>query len=189
VVIDWPEELFNSIESPIAEVAPALKRERPLIDANPGLGLGLILVDEAGARYTSKAGGTASHRPEESGYFVPLNSEDVSDEGRFMSFEQKGMLEEFFCGENGPWKGHCHSGIDEATADFIDSVLARSQATSWIKVDRTCLTKSNEAWVYVLVQEQKDDLQNISAGQGVLVWQNSKTVKQLCTVCDDTADA
>jgi len=161
------------MESPIAEVVQAPQKERPLIDANPGLGLGLILLDQSGARYTSQVGGYACNRPEEIGYYVPLNSQDVSADGRFVAFEQKGMLDDFFFGEDGPWKGHCHRGIDDNTAEFVDSVLARTEATSWIKVDRTCMAQSNEAWIYVQVQERKEPMQNFSAGRAVLVWQNS----------------
>ena len=86
-------------------------------------------------------------------------------------------------------------GVSAEIADVIDEVLASKRSTSFVKVDRTRLGDSWEAWVYVLigspgeadlvVGDQVEAAAEASAGtyfgplqgfghvRGVLTWENS----------------
>lgn len=64
--------------------------------------------------------------------------------------------------------------IDDQRADAIDALLKGYGFTKGIAVDRTRLSESEEAWVYVTV-EPLDGVMYSGFGpsRGVLVWENS----------------
>ena len=89
---------------------------------------------------------------------------------------QESLLIAHFTGPK--WEGWCSEGIDEATAEHVDHILSLSPETSYLKVDRTRLDDSREAWIYVNVFEPTGDpdsarISGFGKCKGVLVWGNS----------------
>ena len=113
---------------------------KPQINLDCLTDLGLIILKPSGVLYGNQTGGYSCTQSSAEGYFVPLNVEGINLE------EQ---IHKYFIGEK--WKGCCADGIDEETADFIDQVLIQSGFTDYIKVDRSKLNLSHEAWVYVTI--------------------------------------
>ena len=140
----------------------------PTIDLSNSKGLGIILITETNIAYSNQVGGTACLHPSQKGFYLPLIDEMV---------EQEEALTGFFSGKK--WKGACSSGIDDETADFVDSVLEKSNHTKILKVDRSELQNSCEAWVRVNIDLSKDDfeeykfLRDIKVDKGILTWMNS----------------
>ena len=112
---------------------------KPRVSLYHSYGLGLIILAPSGVMYTNQAGGHSCMQPEEEGFFAPLHNEFD---------QQEKMLLEFFT------KRNPYTYVDIAGADFIDSVLDLSVITRFLKVDRTRLSDSMEAWVYVDVGTQ-----------------------------------
>ena len=148
----------------------------PIIDLMFSNGIGVILLVSSGVRYHNQAGGSACRQPTAEGVYVPLWEETI---------DQEGMLHEHFF-EGPKWQGGCMNGIDMEDADIIDQVLDRSLHTRYIKVDRTRLKESYEAWIFVDVLTQPDGnaksssadipdflMAGFGACKGVLVWANS----------------
>lgn len=98
---------------------------------------------------------------------MPL-SDDLTDQVQW--------LEDFFTGPK--WVGGCSNGIDHETADFIDQLFTTTPHLERLRVDRTQLSQSHEAWIYVDVLAITEDvyLQTIlgfGPRKGVLTWPNS----------------
>lgn len=110
------------------------------------VGLGLIILGPSGVMYSNQAGGTCCLQPQDEGFFVPLHDEVLG---------QERMLLDYFLQPEAP--SAAPEGFDLKTADFIDEVLGISQSTRFLKVDRTKLRDSVEAWVYVEVSEQPEE--------------------------------
>lgn len=127
--------------------------------------LSVILIKETGVIYTNQVGGHSCSHPEIEGALIPIN-------GRSVYYENK--LYQYFTGhKHGGW---CESGIDNEDADFIDKILheLRYENKSYtddnccnLKVDRSKLEESMEAWVYVTFTNGDESL------CGVLTWENS----------------
>lgn len=141
--------------------------EKPLIQLFCFEGIGVIVSCQSGVRYSNQTGGYACLFPEIEGVFAPLTN---------LVFNQREKLNKFFTGTK--WGGYCYKGIDEETADFIDSVLIESPQTEILRVDREKLRESHEAWIYVLILEGRGDIDlqevyGFAVGHGVLTWLNS----------------
>jgi len=66
------------------------------------------------------------------------------------------------------------TGIDTQRADEIDAVLTGYGFTKKITVDRTRLSESEEAWVYVTLEPLDYGLYSgLGSCRGILVWNNS----------------
>ena len=91
--------------------------------------LGLILLRPSGVRYSNQVGGTACFHFEEEGYYVPVA-------------EKAQALAQLFT------SGACGEGLVASEADKIDEVLVTLRL-QFLKVDRSRLKNSCEAWVYV----------------------------------------
>lgn len=133
-----------------------------------GPGLGLIILQPSGAFYTLETGGYACYHALAEGVFVPLHRETDDD--------QEMLLTAHFTGPK--WEGWCDEGIDEDTAEYVNYVLSLSPSTSYLKVDRTRLDDSREAWIFVNVSEPTGDpdvarISGFGQCKGVLVWGNS----------------
>jgi len=132
-----------------------------------GPGLGLIILQPSGAFYELETGGYACDHALAEGVFVPLHRETEDD--------QESLLLAHFTGPK--WEGWCSEGIDEATGEYVNYVLSLSPVTSFLKVDRTRLDDSREAWIYVNVHEPTGDavprISGFGKCKGVLVWGNS----------------
>jgi hypothetical protein len=128
-------------------------------------GLGLVVFLPTRVFYTRQVGGISCAHPEAQGVYVLLR-----DHAR--------ELEAYFIGPK--WGGLCTGGIDDETADFIDAFLDSTglPGLRFIRVDRTRLQDSREAWVYVDVDEQFSGakcapIENLGAAKGILTWPNS----------------
>ncbi|EQA72902.1 DUF6210 family protein [Leptospira noguchii] len=134
---------------------------RPIIRLWGMENIGLIIEYQTGIIYSNQTGGYACLQPEVEGFLVPL--EDLENK-----IQQS--LQEYFTGPK--WRSWCH---DEETADFIDSLL---KPFYYLKVNRSKLLQSHEAWIYMELLLQKGDLEyQIYSGflekSGILTWGNS----------------
>ncbi|AAN48906.1 DUF6210 family protein [Leptospira interrogans] len=137
---------------------------RPIIRLWGMENIGLIIEYQTGIIYSNQTGGYACLQPEVEGVLVPL--EDLENK-----IQQS--LQKYFTGPK--WRSWCNDGIDEETADFIDSLL---KPFYYLKVNRSKLLQSHEAWIYMELLLQKGDLEyQIYSGflekSGILTWGNS----------------
>ncbi len=116
---------------------------KPLIRLYNSQGVGVIILCPSGVLYSNQAGGLSCLQPEIEGVYVPLACEPI---------DQEEMLEQYFTGPK--WLGCCSNGIDDEDANEIDRILGLSLPTRFIKVDRSQLKDSCEAWVYVNIAAQ-----------------------------------
>jgi hypothetical protein len=139
---------------------------QPLIRLWSLNGVGLIIAHPSGVRYSNQVGGYANFHPSIEGVFVPVMEPEV---------DQQTRLYRHFIGPK--WQGHCYGGIDEETADFVDGVLDLSSSTKRIRVDRSRLQESEEAWIFVVFTAAPEDsyalFTDFPSGAGVLTWANS----------------
>ena len=126
--------------------------------------VGLIIPSSSGVIYQNQTGGYSCLQDSAEGIFVPLDCEPI---------DHYGALNHFFF--KGKWAGYCATGIDAETADFIDTTLARLPGHSGIKVDRSRLAESHEAWVHVTLADPASTglLQGFDAVHRILTWPNS----------------
>lgn len=124
---------------------------------------GLIIPWRSGVIFQQQAGGYSCLQDTLEGVFVPLDD--------FAGHAQE--LHRFFTGPK--WGGNCARGIDTETADFIDSTLGQIPGHSTIKVDRTRLAESHEAWIHVSLADPASTglLEGFSPGSAILTWPNS----------------
>lgn len=144
-----------------------MEAETPLVNLLGAAGIGIIVLHKSGVRYSNQTGGCSCLHPEVEGIYVPLVDELVNQEKE---------LEDFFTGPK--WQGWCSVRIDTETADFIDAVLQKSPYTCNIRVDRSRLEASHEAWVYVTIptiskSPEITELVGFSEGVAILTWSNS----------------
>ncbi|MFT4251280.1 MAG: DUF6210 family protein [Caulobacter sp.] len=131
-------------------------------------GMGIIVSHPTGVLVTNQAGGYACAHPSLEGFYLPL----VSAGSPVLA-----ALDQHF--HTGKWGGHCHSGFDAETADFMDELFARESSSKGLKVDRERLAECLEAWVHVIFDETAFDpgvgavLEPPSQGAGVVTWPNS----------------
>jgi hypothetical protein len=114
--------------------------------------LGLIIKAPTGVRYSNQSGGFACEHPETEGFFVPLRTRA----GRSELTTLAGVF-------RGAW-----NRLDDVQADAADGALRRHGITS-IRVDRSMLSESREAWVHVIVLADDKDfvpLGCIRGGEG-----------------------
>jgi hypothetical protein len=124
--------------------------------------LGLILIRETGVIIQNQTGGVACIQSEIEGIYVPLWS-DAHE------------IEDFFAESSG-----CLNGLNQAQADFLEEFLHRDghKGLSFLRIDRTRLEQSLEAWVYVKVTEPDGDprinlVEGFGETNGILTWSNS----------------
>jgi hypothetical protein len=76
------------------------------------------------------------------------------------------------------WNGS-HPGLKEEDADFIDNLLQRVRLFPAIRVDRSRLAESHEAWVHVTIAGEEPGPHPVFEGFGpyprpeILTWPNS----------------
>lgn len=123
-------------------------------------GPGLILPASTGVVYTNQTGGNACKQPEQEGVFVPLDVSEAAD----VAIAEMALDAHY---------------LRDGSADAVDEVLARYPETAFMKVDRTMLGESMEAWIYVVLDRDPTfvaaagDGQGSPASRGVLTWWNS----------------
>jgi hypothetical protein len=135
--------------------------------------VGLILCRPSGVVYTNQAAGILCLHPEVEGVFCPLPVRP----GRA---ELYALTQHF----KGPWNSLTQEDADveyriltEEDADVVDRILRRN-GHDYLKVDRTKLSDSYEAWVYVRTAAAAkfgphETFVEFGECQGVLTWPNS----------------
>jgi hypothetical protein len=151
---------------------------KPIIRLYENSGAGLIISCKSGVLISNQTGGTACRQPEMEGVYVPLR--DPSEERLLLGASLEDQLIGYFTGAKHEGSGAVR-GIDAEDADFIDGLLKTFNANRALKVDRAHLSKSHEAWVYVLISRDEDDNPGIGLfanfgpypRRGILTWCNS----------------
>jgi len=155
------------------------RTRQPIIRLDDCVGTALVVTHPTGVVYVNQAGGTSFLQPHVEGALVPFGN-DVALEGNTLMSSQL-ALAAFFEGPKHRGAG-ATAGLDEEDADAIDAILADVRAGSWIKVDRSRLKDSMEAWVHVKIMDESGDspwLTGLCGGfdpyprAGVLIWMNS----------------
>ena len=126
----------------------------------------LIIEYPSGVFYENQCGGVACCQAELEGVLVPLGlaPEDVE---RFMTSPLAGAAR-----------------LDVELADMIDGILASVFFAKYIRVDRSRLSDSCEAWVFVVAETPEDSAfqlygpyfgapRGFGTVRGVLTWPNS----------------
>ncbi len=131
---------------------------KPTIRLSQTDSLGLIILMKTGVLVSNQTGGYSCLQSEAEGVYVPLGK-DARE------------LEEFFSDVN-------YVGLDEKMADHIDGILVRDAITRFLRVDRSRLEESHEAWVFVDMLAVDGDpgaplISGFSATKGILTWPNS----------------
>lgn len=147
---------------------------KPTIELWEHQGIGLIVELPTGVVYSNQTGGFSCLQPSLEGAFLPLGAEPSLAEN--LSAEDK-LLAYF----EGPKHGGAGAtqGLDAEDADFIDGVLAEFHLGELVRVDRTRLAESHEAWVRVLLLGEGSLEPGFFHGLGpyprdaVLTWLNS----------------
>lgn len=131
---------------------------KPIIDLINFDGLGLIISFPSGVIYTNQVGGYACLHPEIEGVFFPL------------AVKHKKILFALESHFRGDW-----NHLQAKDADVVDKLL-RSEDFGHLKVDRSKLKESFEAWIYVEVGDLTRTFPLISGfgkTKGILTWANS----------------
>ena len=125
--------------------------------------LALIVPTSSNIVYRTQTGGHACLPSQMEGYLVPFAGED------------NGKCDRLLAHFSGPkWGGWCAEFIDAETADVIDSVLADAPGRNQVRVDRTKLNLSWEAWVHVRMEGPlRGLLEHDVPSEAVLTWPNS----------------
>jgi hypothetical protein len=133
-------------------------KQKPIIDLFKFDSLGLIILFPSGVIYTNQVGGYACLHPEIEGIFLPL------------SIGHKKVLFALQQHFNGSW-----NHIEKSDAEIVDKLLHNDEFR-FIKVDRTKLEESFEAWIYVEIEKLSETLpllKGFGKAKGILTWQNS----------------
>ena len=125
--------------------------------------LALIVPASTSMVYRNQTGGHACLPSQIEGYLIPFSGEHSGKRDRLLSY---------FAGPK--WGGWCAECIDEETADVIDSILADMPDRDQIRVDRTKLNVSWEAWVHVKIDGPLLGLlEHELPSEAILTWPNS----------------
>ncbi len=133
----------------------------PKIDLSFFQELGVVICYPSGVFYSNQAAGFGCLHPEQEGVFCPLPVEPGRAELHALSHHFKG-----------PW-----SSITQEDADVVDGILRRN-GHQYMKVDRSRLSDSYEAWVDVLMADNAgsklvEPFTGFGECKGVLTWPNS----------------
>jgi hypothetical protein len=121
-----------------AKVPVVSEAKSPLVHLDDFPDLGLLIKAPTGIRYTTQAAGLSCEHPESEGFFVPLRT----SVGRPELATITGLFRGFW----GPLTG--------VEAGAVNRALHRHGFGS-IRVDRSMLAQSREAWVHVMVAAQE----------------------------------
>lgn len=148
----------------------------PRIKLFDHVGLGLIISWPTGVIYTNQTGGTANLASEMEGAFVPLRNDCTLPDHVLIS--PANDLWDYFTSPRRSGTGAIDS-LEPEDADFIDDLLRQASLFPVLRVDRTRLTDSHEAWVHVVISGDEPNPVPLFEGftpyprSGVLTWQNS----------------
>lgn len=133
-------------------------KQKPIVELLDLDDLGIIILFPSGVIFTNQVAGYGCLHPEAEGVFIPLS---VGHKKILFALQQH---------FNGNWQH-----IEETDAQIVDRLL-RSDGFEFIKVDRTKLEESFEAWIYVNVAEISETfplLKGFGEAKGILTWANS----------------
>ncbi len=125
--------------------------------------LALIVPASSQIVYRNQTGGHACLPSQIEGYLIPFAG------------AHSGKCERLFAHFTGPkWGGWCAEFIDAETANVIDSILADAPGRDQVRVDRTKLNVSWEAWVHVRIEGPLLGLlEHDVPSEAILTWPNS----------------
>lgn len=115
----------------------------------------LLIPAETGVEYGNQTRGMCCNHRTQEGFLVPLT----------MAYAE---------GFN-DWHGKlCTEELTDEGADMIDAWLARNWETQWLKVDRSRLELSEEAWVYLkaIAEPTIHDWDGFIVDSAILIWEN-----------------
>jgi hypothetical protein len=129
--------------------------------------LALIISEPSGVFYYNQVGGVSCQHPEEEGVLV------------FVGDVFNGLYDEISMYRYNQWE------FQKKDADYLDQLFKRK--LKFVKVDRTRLKDSMEAWIHVVFEHglpkpNRDSLQSLQnniyfsgfeSRRGVLTWDNS----------------
>jgi hypothetical protein len=129
--------------------------------------LGLIISMPSGVFYYNQCGGIACSQNYEEGIFSFIREATHTLYKNIAEYTENFM-----------------DGLKEEDAIYIDSLLSKHRETKFLSVDRSRLSESMEAWIYVNINQdkileiQKTDRMNtafkgFTSTHGVLTWENS----------------
>ncbi|MEO0599127.1 MAG: DUF6210 family protein [Chloroflexota bacterium] len=120
--------------------------KKPVILLYDMVGIGVIVTYPSQVYYANQVCGIACLHKAHPGVLVPL-VDPIHD--------QEKMLYDYFTG-TAYMQGRTlpRPYFDDGDADFVDDVLQKSMYTNFLKVDRTQLNNSFEAWVHVELKTQ-----------------------------------
>lgn len=136
----------------------SVENKKPFVELVGFDGIGLIISFPSGVIYTNQVGGFGCFHPEMEGFFVPLS---LGHKNILFALQQH-------------FKGNWHH-IENSDADIIDKLL-RTDEFEFVKVDRSKMNESFEAWIYIDIEQLSRDLQLLNGfgnTKGVLTWMNS----------------
>jgi Family of unknown function (DUF6210) len=119
-----------------------------VVNLYDSIGTGLIVSWPTGISYSNQTGGYACFHPCHEGVFVPLGNDMALDPPKLLGIEDE--LFAYFTGP--PW--NCTgaiSGLTIADADVIDRIMTTHPFFQGIRVNRSRLLDSQEAWVHVTI--------------------------------------
>ena len=140
--------------------------------------VGLIILRKSGVIYSNQVGGYHCFHPEVEGVFYPLNiyhyAKDIRDKVKDGEDLYELLYEDLdrVIGLNSRYHGWCDNGISAKDADKLDDIFKMYELP--FMVDRTRLTESMEAWVYVIITgEKKGFFEGFVGEKAIFVYPNS----------------
>jgi len=137
-------------------------------------GTAIIVPHPCGVFYKNQVGGYSCSHCELEGILVPLTTGGSGSQNLSNTCPLAIELFDYFF-KGSKWKGHCYRGLDEETADHLDALFQKYKSTSFLRVDRTLLSKSKEAWIHVTLHFPDAGLSlfSVSSKTAILTWPNS----------------
>lgn len=118
--------------------------------------LGLIILCNSGVVYSNQVGGVSCMQFSEEGILTIIEDD--------IEYVRNGLFE---ITKDYP----TYLTLDHA--DKIDLLFSQHSCASYIKVDRSRISESMEAWIYVDVEECMFPINGFGKSKGVLTWSNS----------------
>jgi Family of unknown function (DUF6210) len=123
----------------------------------------LIILQPSGITYLNQTIGNTCFQSEAEGVLAPITNDPPLDNLYFGSLAYK--LQKL--------TGNKHF-LDEPDAEAIDELLATNLGGDTIRVDRTKLKDSYEAWIFVIIDENNSgDLIDFAGRKAILTYPNS----------------
>ena len=124
-------------------------------------GLFAIVHAKTGIVYQNQTGGVHLIQAQAEGILAPLNSYIAGDWNDTVDGRLSRLL-------------NCVIGLKKKDADAVDKILSLSAETRCMKMDRSKLASSQEAWLHVrILKSATENLEQFGGSSAVLTWENS----------------